>query len=135
MTALPTSVLTDRLLAFLSPARYATIATLNPDGTPHQAVTWYLVEDDELILNSRRSRRWPHNLLVNPAISLAIQDRDDPEHWIGLKGFAGFRHDGPPAFEDIAAMARRYGSDPERFRGQDRISFTVRVERAFEYEG
>ena len=40
------------------PVRYATIATINPDGAPHQIVIWYLLRHDEqrgdyLVVNSR----------------------------------------------------------------------------------
>jgi hypothetical protein len=40
---------------------------------------------------------------------------------------------GETAIEDIAAMARRYGGDPDAYEGQDRITFRLRVERTFEY--
>jgi PPOX class probable F420-dependent enzyme len=119
--------------AFIAPPRYATIASLNADGSPHQAVVWYLVEGDRLIVNSRRSRRWPKNLMERPIVSLAIYDIAEPEHWVGLRGEARFLHDGEAAFSDIATMATRYGSDPEQYRGQDRVSFEVRVDRWFEY--
>jgi hypothetical protein len=35
---------------------------------------------------------------------------------------------------DIQAMARRYGSDPEKYAGQDRLSYRIRIERVFEYD-
>ena len=118
---------------FIAPARFATIATLNPDGSAHQAVVWYLVEGDRIIVNSRRSRRWPRNLMDRPEISLAIYDVDNPEHWVGLRGAARFLRDGDAALQDIMMMALRYRSDPEEFRGQDRVSFEVMVDRWFEY--
>ena len=39
--------------AFLDDERYATIATIDPDGTPRQAVIWYTLEGDEIVINSR----------------------------------------------------------------------------------
>ena len=37
------------------------------------------------------------------------------------------------ATADIQALARRYGADPGKYAGQDRVSYRIRVERVFEY--
>jgi PPOX class probable F420-dependent enzyme len=122
--------------AYLEPARFATIATLDPDGSPHQAVTWYALDGDALLINSRAERHWPRNLTRDPRISIAVHDLADPEHWLGLKGEARLIHTGAEALEDIMALARRYDSaNPERFRGQDRVTYRITVERVFEYRG
>ena len=36
-----TSPLPDRVRDFLDDVRFATIATIDPDGAPRQAVVWY----------------------------------------------------------------------------------------------
>jgi PPOX class probable F420-dependent enzyme len=128
--------LSPGIRAYLAEVRYAAVSTISPDGAPHQAFIWYLLVDDGLVINSRRERRWPSNLTRDPRISIAVQDWKNPEHWVGLKGTAELLHEGEDALADIAAMARRYDDDDgERFRGQDRVSFLVRVERSFEYGG
>ena len=127
------STLPDRLRAYLAEPRYAAIGTIDADGAPFEAIVWYLPTDDGLVVNSRRERHWPRNLLRDPRISIAVQDWGDPDHWVGLRGTAEFLHDGEAAYDDIAAMARRYGGDPEKYRGQDRVSYRIRLERTFEY--
>ena len=128
--------LSPGIRAYLAAVRYAAVSTISPDGGPHQAFVWYLLVEDGLVINSRRERRWPSNLMRDPRISIAVQDWHNPEHWVGLKGTAELLHEGEDALADIAAMARRYDDDGgERFRGQDRVSFLVRVERSFEYGG
>jgi len=119
--------------AFLATPRFATIATVGPDGAPHQAVIWYMLDGDDLIINSRPERRWPRNLAADPRISMAIHELEQPEHWFGLKGRAELLHDGAEATADIQALARRYGADPGKYAGQDRVSYRIRVERVFEY--
>jgi PPOX class probable F420-dependent enzyme len=117
--------------AFLArPGRYATLASVDPDGSPLQAVVWYLLEDDDtILLNSRVGRRWPSNLLRDPRVSLSVEDGDD---YVSIRGVAEHLHDGDEAYEDIAALARRYtsGGDLEHrladFRTQQRISFRQR---------
>jgi PPOX class probable F420-dependent enzyme len=131
----PTEALPPRIRDFLAAPRYASISTLDDDGPPHQAIVWYGLVDDELLINSRAERHWPRNLLRDPRISLAVQDWDVPNHWVGLKGSARLLHEGDAATADITALARRYGKDPGQYAGQQRVSFLVRVERVFEYGG
>jgi len=121
------------LREFLAAPRFATIATLGLDGSPHQAVVWYALDGDMLYLNSRRERKWPRNLERDPRINVAVHDHEELGHWVGLSGSAEVVRTGDAAIEDIQAMARRYGGDPAGFKGQDRITFAVRIDRTYEY--
>lgn len=127
--------LPDAARTFLEPPRFATISTLDPDGFPHQAVTWYVVDGDGVLINSRAERHWPRNLRRDPRISIAVYDMLDPQHWVGLKGSARLIREGDAALADIMALARRYGGNPDKYRGQNRVTFLVDVEHVFEYEG
>lgn len=119
---------------FLEAPRIATISTLNPDGSPHQAVVWYDLDGDDLVLNSRPDRRWPANLGRDPRISIAVPEADRPYHWVGLAGRAAELRRGPQAVADIQALARRYGRPEAPYAGQDRVTFRVTVERTYEYD-
>jgi PPOX class probable F420-dependent enzyme len=129
----PEPVLPDAIRTWIDAPRFATIATLNDDGSPHQAVIWYLVDGDTLLINSRRERRWPQNLERDGRVSVAIHDHERLGHWVGIRGRAEVVRTGDASIEDIAAMATRYGGDAAAFRGQDRITFAVRIERTYEY--
>lgn len=118
---------------FLAAPRSATIATIGLDGSPHQAVVWYALDGDTLYLNSRRERRWPRNLQRDGRLNVAVHDHQKLGHWVGLRGIAEVARTGGAAIEDIGAMARRYGGDPAGFKGQDRITFAVHIERTYEY--
>jgi PPOX class probable F420-dependent enzyme len=132
----------DDVLTFLDDIHFATIATLDPDGTPHQAVVWYTVDGDELILNSAVGRRWPANLQRDPRVSVAVTDRDDGYRWIGFASTVRVVDDQPTAQADIAGMARRYHADDpqeaedlirDRFERQTRISFRVPIRDVHEH--
>jgi PPOX class probable F420-dependent enzyme len=123
----------DPIRAFLAEPRIATIATINPDGSPHQAVIWYALDGDELMINSRRGRRWPRNLLEDGRISVAVFEAERPHHWVGVKGHAELFHEGDAAIADIQTLARRYGEDPAQYVGQDRVSYRIVVASTFEY--
>jgi len=134
-TPTPTSSsdpLPARIRAFLGAPNYATIATIDPDGAPRQAVVWFALEGDVIVLNSRVGRRWPDNLLRDPRVSIAVIDSTDGNYWVGVKGTAVAVEDQATAQADIARLARRYEpADLERtlreFEGQRRISFRVAI--------
>jgi PPOX class probable F420-dependent enzyme len=135
-TAPPTTVLPERVRAFIDTTRFATIATVDPDGGPRQALIWYTLEGDEIVINSAVGRRWPSNLVRDGRISLAIADGSDGYRWVGMTGVAIPVEDQPTAQADIAGMARRYHADePEevesslrKFEGQTRISFRILID-------
>jgi PPOX class probable F420-dependent enzyme len=129
--------LSPRALLFLHPARFATLATVNPDGSPHQTVIWYLVREGELVVNSLVGRRWPTNLLRDGRFSLVVEEGLD---YLAISGTAHELGDAESAQVDIAEMARRYEEPLEaerlievRFRPQRRISFVLRPTRVHEH--
>lgn len=135
MTQPATSVLTDRVRRFLAEPRYVAVATIDEDGGPRQAVVWFRLDGDTIVINSLDGRRWPTNLRRDPRVSLAITAANH-ESWVGLTGTVEVVDDQAQAQADIAAMARRYNAanpaDAEaliasRFSQQQRVSFRVRV--------
>jgi hypothetical protein len=111
------------------PVRYATIATVNRDGSPHQNVIWYLLRGDRLIVNSRQGRRWPANLRRDGRANLAVYEAEDA---VTLELELESTYEGEQAQADIAEMARRYdgpamaASEIARFRTEPRVSFVLR---------
>jgi PPOX class probable F420-dependent enzyme len=128
--------ITDEVRAFLNDTRFATIATIDPDGAPRQAVVWYTVDGDEIVLNSAMGRRWPSNLLRDPRVAFSVTDGVDGYRWLGITGRVTAVRDQATAQADIAGMARRYyAAEPEkareliagRFQRQERVSFRLQA--------
>jgi PPOX class probable F420-dependent enzyme len=130
--------LPDHVRAFLAaPGRFATLATLDPDGAPRQAVTWYRLDpDDRLVVNSADGRRWPANLRRDPRCSIVIADPADGYSFVAVTGRVETTIDEQAiAQADIAGMARRYHADDPaeaegtiaRFRTQHRVTFRIAV--------
>jgi PPOX class probable F420-dependent enzyme len=141
-TSSTSTTLSERVRAFLDANRFATIATTDPDGSPRQAVIWYRLDGDEIVLNSLVGRRWPSNLELDPRISVAVGDQADGYRWVGLTGRVTIVHDQATAQADIAEMARRYHADePEeaerlirdRFERQPRVSFRVSIDAVHDH--
>lgn len=118
------------------PGLFATIATINPDGTPNQAVVWYVFADNAFLVNSREGRRWPSNLRRDPRASIAVEDGYT---WVGARGEAEIIDDQEKAQAHIAALARRYRQEDPKvaereiaaFEQQRRVSFLIRPQALY----
>jgi PPOX class probable F420-dependent enzyme len=129
--------ISDAARRFLErPGLFATIATLNPDGTPNQAVIWYVFNDDAFLVNSREGRRWPTNVRRDPRVSIAVEVGYT---WVGARGLAEVIDDQEQAQAHIAALARRYRQEDPKvaereiaaFEKQRRVSFLIRPQALY----
>ncbi len=126
---------------FLKEKRFASVATLLPDGTPHVTVLWYALEDDgTVLLNGAAGRQWCRNLERDPRVTVAVPDGYD---YVELRGrIEEVDRDQARALRDIETLAKRYLGSPaeversmERYRGQTRISFRFHPGRVRERFG
>ena len=131
------TIMPERARAFLDANRFATIATVDPDGRPRQAVIWYRLDGDAIVINSKSGRRWPSNLERDQRIAVAVSDQADGYRWVGLTGIVTIIDDQPTAQADIAEMARRYHADKpeeadrlirERYSRDTRVSFRIAID-------
>lgn len=139
MTTRPIPVVpTERAREILTrPDAYATLATILPSGLPHQAVLWFALRGDAILVNGRSGRVWTENLLRDARFSLMVEQGVD---WVSAVGVAEAVTDRERAIEDIVSLAHAYhADDPETaaraeasFRRQDRISFLLHPERIIE---
>ena len=77
--------------------------TINADGSPHQIVIWYTLRGDEIVVNSRRGRRWPSNLLRDDRANLAVYQGEDA---VTIACVVERTYEGEEAQADIAEMFR-----------------------------
>ena len=136
--------LPDRVRAFLAvPGRFATLATVDPDGRPRQAVVWYRLDPDgRITINSADGRRWPANLRRDPRCALSVIDGADGYSFVAVVGrVTEVADEQAIAQADIADLARRYHADDPRkaerliaqFRAQRRVTFRVEVVSAHDH--
>jgi PPOX class probable F420-dependent enzyme len=130
-----TEVLPDDLRAWLvAKLRYPVLAVLTGDGAPNQSVMWFDFDPerpDTILMNTmvRRAKfRW---LQRDARASLCFEDE---LFWVAMQGTIEMDTDRERALADIKALARRYGSDPERFNGQERVTLRLRVEKVVRHD-
>jgi PPOX class probable F420-dependent enzyme len=119
--------------AFLRGRRFAVVATLNADGTPHQTVMWYDVRGDEMIINTQTRAVKIRNLQRDPRIYLCVEDE---YRYVNVVGRAELDYDRERTQADIAALAERYEGPDGRermvrntFSKQERVTIHISVER------
>ncbi|MGD9711733.1 MAG: PPOX class F420-dependent oxidoreductase [Thermomicrobiales bacterium] len=91
--------------AFLDEPRYGVLATINPDGSPHQTVMWYRRSGGVIIMNSRKGRQKPLNLEHDARASLCVEDG---ERYVTLTGRIEIDDDREKGIPDMRIMTERY---------------------------
>ncbi len=112
--------------ALLDDANFVVVATSNTDGSPQTSVLWATYEGDQLLLSTVRGRKKETNWLKDPRTSVLILDREDPYHFVEVRGTVNMATDGgPELIERLSQLytGRRYTGDE----GTDHIRVVVRV--------
>ena len=120
-------ILSAEALAFLLAPRCAVIATHDGDGEIRQAVAWYALTNEGIVMNSLEGRRWPTNLRRDARLTMAVVDG---EEYVILRGMAVVLDDPVRGQADARALARRYGGDPDAHAGQVRVTIVFDPEEA-----
>ena len=131
---MPRSELTPAEREFLEDKHFAVVGSSNPNGSPHVAVMWYLVDGDEILVNSAQGRIKDRNLAADPRMSVIVEDE---YRWVRVDGRARIDHDQATAQADIRRLAARYHEDPSevdelvasRFSKQHRITYRLPIGR------
>jgi PPOX class probable F420-dependent enzyme len=128
--------LTAAQRSFLREKRFAVVGTRNPDGSPHLAVMWYLIEGDQVLVNSAQGRLKDRNLAADPRISVMVADG---YRFVRVDGRVQIDHDQETTQADIRRLAIRYLGDEGKadqavrntFSKQHRVSYRVPIRRVY----
>ncbi len=102
------STLSDSMRGVLNGRYYATLATLNDDGSIHMTPVWYLFEDDHLFVQSSSMTRKVKNVTSRPKVSLLVDVRKlGSEKWVSASGAAEII-EGEKSKEINAKILHRY---------------------------
>jgi PPOX class probable F420-dependent enzyme len=104
--------LSEQVKKFLEEPHFAVVATIRADGTPHQTVTWYESQGDELLLNTPYDSVKHKHLRRDPRLSVCIEAG---YQYITLTGTASLNEDPKAARADYERLGQRYrGSFTQR---------------------
>ena len=125
---MPPTPLPPDVEALLRRPNPAVVASIRPDGSPHTAATWYLLEDDgRVLLNMDDSRLRLRFLRDNPAVALTVLDGEDWYRHVSLLGrVVEIAPD--EGLAGIDRLARRYRGTPYRNRTSPRTNAWMEVD-------
>ena len=124
--------LTDEQARLLQGPNFATVATVNPDGSPQLSIVWIDWDGRHVLFNTAVGRVKPRNLERDPRVSVLVIDREDGYHWVAVRGTAELTTDG--ADEHIDKLARKYTGQGWQVKpGEQRLLCSFRPEHVSAY--
>jgi PPOX class probable F420-dependent enzyme len=126
---MPTTPLPERVVELLRLPNPAVMATVAADGRPVTVATWYLLEDDGLVLlglDAKRARL--KHLHADPRVSLTVLARDDWYTHVSLQGRVVSIVD-DIGLRDIDRLSRHYTGNAYADRQRPRVVARVEIER------
>ncbi|MEU5694696.1 PPOX class F420-dependent oxidoreductase [Actinosynnema sp. NPDC020468] len=121
--------LSEAVKALVDGRNFATISTVNADGSPHSAVMWITRDGEDLLFSTLQGRKKERNLRRDPRVSVSVWDQDGPESYAELRGTVTITEDEGGAVKD--ALAHKYTGKPfpEEAPGSVRVVLRVSVDR------
>lgn len=104
----------DEWRAFLrEPARPAMLATVRPDGRPHVAPVWIVVDDDDTVVFTTGARTVKGRAVqADPRVALCVDDDKPPFGYVLVEGTVEVSTD----LDEMLLWATRIGG---RYMGED----------------
>ena len=123
----------ERGRQILKQRSFGQLATLMPDGAPQVTPVWVDVDGDEILVNTAEGRLKPRNIRTDDRVAISIQDPDDPQVALIVRGQATLTSEN--AKEHADSLARRYtGADEfETEPGEERVVIRIVPERVLMY--
>lgn len=100
--------ISDAVRAYLRERRFAVLATIAPDGMPHQTVMWYELRGETIMMNTRVGRLKETQLRRDARASICVPDG---YKYVTISGVVSLDDNPQTAQNDIRALAIRYDGE------------------------
>lgn len=112
---------------------FATVATLNADGSPQTSVMWVGRDGDTLLFSTTTARLKARNMARDPRVSISIFATENPYRTVEIRGTAELTEDSGRTVQ--RAISHKYlGQDPPaELAGVVRVVVRVTPERIVEF--
>ncbi|MEU8567269.1 PPOX class F420-dependent oxidoreductase [Streptomyces pathocidini] len=128
--------------AFVSEGtRTGKLSTVRPDGRPHVAPVWFVLDGGDLVLTTGKNSVKGRNMAHDDRVAICVDDQRPPFSFAVLQGRAELSEDLDEMLRWTTAIAARYvGADKakafgERNAGPGELLVRVRVDRVVAMSG
>jgi PPOX class probable F420-dependent enzyme len=115
----------DATRTLLDDRNFATVATLNPDGSPQTSVVWIMREGDTVLFSSTAARQKTRNVAADPRVSLTVFDAANPYRSVEIRGTAELVED--RAKELPKRLSQKYLGKPPPAEPDEVVRLIVRI--------
>ncbi|MGK5629991.1 PPOX class F420-dependent oxidoreductase [Streptomyces sp. URMC 123] len=120
-----TVTLNDASRAILDGTNFATLATLNPDGSPQTSVVWVKRDGNDLLFSTVIGRKKERNLRRDPRVSVSVFDLAQPYQYVEVRGSVTISEEG--GRELINELSRKYTGGDYTADGPQDVRVVVRL--------
>ncbi len=124
--------LSQDTINLLKGKNFASLATVNKDGSPQVSIVWIDYEDEVILINTAKGRVKTNNMQRDPRVSISITDSENPYYQVTIKGrVIEITEDG--AVYHINSLAKKYLNE-DRFPVVDnevRVKIKIKPEKTY----
>ena len=99
--------ITKEAIKILKGKNFASLATINSDGSPQVSVVWIDYKDIHILINTARNRIKTNNMERDPRVSISVTDAQNPYYQITFKGIVKNISESN-ADDHIHSLAKKY---------------------------
>jgi PPOX class probable F420-dependent enzyme len=96
---------TEALTFLAEGTRTGKLATVRPDGRPHVAPIWFVVEDGDLVFNTWHTSVKARNLAADPRAALVVDYQEPPFGYVLVEGTVDVSSD----LDEVRRIATKIG--------------------------
>ncbi|GAA2308593.1 PPOX class F420-dependent oxidoreductase [Nonomuraea roseoviolacea subsp. roseoviolacea] len=120
--------LSDAVRELFDGPNYATVTSLNADGSPQSTVVWVRTDGNDVLFSTAAGRVKPRNFERDPRTSLLVIDPANPYRYAEVRGRVTLEED--PEGKLIQELSHKYMGQPwEDAPGTRRLIVRVTPER------
>lgn len=108
---------TEPVKKFLEKPNLAVLATISPSGRPQATPVWFLLDGDEILMNTSQGRVKLRNVQADPRVAVTIYDKDNPYLYVQVRGRVTI--DPKSGARDIDRLSQRYRGKPYQYPPSD----------------
>lgn len=120
--------LDERTRAFLSEPNVAMLATVSARGRVQATPIWFLLDGDQIVVNTSRGRLKLKNLEAHPYLALTVVDPKNMYRYVQIQGKVA-RFDPQSGARDIDRLSQRYRGQSYSYgyggRPEDRVTIVI----------